>query len=55
MKNSKTKKLSLKKQTISNLQLKQINGGAHTSCMPTCKIKTQFLCLPTEKGLPGED
>ncbi len=35
MKN-KAKKLNLKKCTISNLEMRKVNGGVVDSCMPTC-------------------
>ncbi|PKV51608.1 hypothetical protein ATE84_3697 [Aquimarina sp. MAR_2010_214] len=45
------KKLNLKKSTISNLQLQQINGGVYhgnagvvDSCTPDCQ-KTFGICL----------
>ncbi len=49
MKNNK-KKLNLKKCTISNLQLKTIQGGYHGSCVPDCNVtQSEMGCLPTQE------
>ncbi len=36
MKNRKRTLLDLRKNVISKLQLKKVQGGVHTSCTPTC-------------------
>ncbi|MEW7278150.1 hypothetical protein ABW636_06105 [Aquimarina sp. 2201CG1-2-11] len=41
---------------ISNLQLQQVNGRAHGSCVPTCQpIKSFSVCNPTAPGRPSEN
>ncbi|WP_062055288.1 class I lanthipeptide [Aquimarina longa] len=55
MKNNK-KKLSLKKSTISNLQLRQVTGGVKDSCIPTCNIEKsdRSICFPVVNGGPNK-
>ncbi len=56
MKNKKSRKLDIRKIKISDLQLQQVNGGAHGSCVPTCQpIKSLSVCNPTAPGRPGEN